>query len=46
MRCPQCGAPMNKHAEKPVILTSDEIILAIHCCPNCGKVESEELSGI
>jgi hypothetical protein len=46
MRCPQCGAPMNKHAEKPVTLSDDEIILAIHCCPYCGKVESEELNGI
>jgi len=45
MQCPECGAPMNRHAEKPVTLT-DEIILAIYCCPNCGKVESEELKGI
>jgi hypothetical protein len=43
MRCPSCGTPMNKHAEKPVTLARDEIILAVHCCPNCGKVESEEL---
>ena len=46
MRCPLCGTPMNKHAEKPVTLTSDEIILAVHTCPNCGKVESEELKGL
>jgi len=46
MQCPGCGAPMNKHAEKPVTLSGDEIILAIHCCPNCGKVESEELNGL
>jgi ribosomal protein S27AE len=46
MRCPSCGTPMNKHAEKPVTLTSDEIILAVHTCPNCGKVESEELKGL
>jgi len=46
MRCPECGTLMNKHAEKPVMVTGDEIILAIHCCPKCGKVESEELSGI
>jgi len=46
MQCPECGAPMNKHAEKPVTLTTYEIILAIYCCPNCGKVESEELNGM
>jgi len=46
MRCPLCGTPMNKHAEKLVIVTDYEIILAIHCCLKCGKVESEELGGI
>jgi ribosomal protein S27AE len=46
MRCPACGTPMNKHAEKPVTLTDNEIILAVHSCPNCGKVEGEELKGL
>jgi hypothetical protein len=51
MRCPKCGAPMNRHAEKLVEPTrADEegfvdpdlggVIREIHGCPNCGAVES------
>jgi len=52
MRCPDCSALMNRHAEKPVkgacpdesAAFNDvlgEVIAAIHCCPGCGKVEAE-----
>jgi uncharacterized Zn finger protein len=43
MRCPACGTPMNRHAEK---LVNEEIVTAIHFCPNCGKVEAEEIGPI
>ena len=44
MRCPECGAPMNRHAEKPVKdshVPEGEVIASIHFCPKCGKVEAE-----
>lgn len=55
MRCPECGTPMNKHAEKPLKTRPtpessqldpalDGVISAIHCCPGCGKVEAEPLA--
>jgi ribosomal protein S27AE len=51
MRCPRCGAEMNRHAEKPVKDTRaeesthynpafDGVVESIHCCPACGKVEA------
>jgi predicted RNA-binding Zn-ribbon protein involved in translation (DUF1610 family) len=44
LRCPKCGAAMNRHAEKPVNnpdVPEGEIIIIIYCCPHCGKVEAE-----
>jgi predicted RNA-binding Zn-ribbon protein involved in translation (DUF1610 family) len=44
MRCPNCGAEMNRHAEKAIKTAhfeGSEIVAAIHYCPNCGKVEAE-----
>ena len=54
MLCPVCGTPMNKHAEKPLKTGAPQespwfdpdlegVLFAIHCCPACGKVESELL---
>lgn len=52
MRCPNCGALMNRHVQKPLKAARPEealhfdialggIVSAIHCCPGCGKVEAE-----
>ena len=44
MHCPDCGALMNHHADKPVTKSDVpvvEVIVLIYCCPNCGKVEAE-----
>lgn len=54
MICPNCGALMNRHAEKPLkivpseepirpVENPDDLIAAIHCCPACGKIEAEIL---
>lgn len=51
MQCPECGAEMNPHAEKPVVpgdageLTQvawklGVVVEEIHQCPGCGRVES------
>ncbi|MFL6285627.1 MAG: hypothetical protein ACJ74Q_21025 [Pyrinomonadaceae bacterium] len=43
MKCPDCGAEMNHHADKLVYddVTDDAtdasgVILEAHACPNCG----------
>lgn len=54
MRCPKCGAEMNRHAEKLVYPeTAAEarradpalggLIEEMHACPNCGNVEARRL---
>jgi predicted RNA-binding Zn-ribbon protein involved in translation (DUF1610 family) len=45
LRCPKCGAEMNRHAEKLVYSDPaiDELIEEIHACPRCGNVESRRL---
>ena len=43
MHCPNCGALMNRHAEKPIKdahAFEGEVIASIHYCPACGKVEA------
>jgi len=47
MRCPDCGAEMNRHAEKPIKAAGheeDEVIATIHQCRACGKTEAEVTS--
>ena len=54
LRCPRCGAEMNRHAEK--LVYSDNaadarridpmlggLIEETHACPACGNVESRRL---
>jgi predicted RNA-binding Zn-ribbon protein involved in translation (DUF1610 family) len=52
MHCPNCGALMNRHADKSIKETHLEetslfdptiegVIAAIYYCPVCGKVEME-----
>jgi hypothetical protein len=52
MQCPDCGALMNQHAEKPLTDVPPEesqdfdhilggVLVAVYCCPVCGKVEAE-----
>jgi len=52
MHCPNCGALMNRHAEKSIKETHPEesslfdpmiegVLAAIYCCPRCGKIEME-----
>jgi predicted RNA-binding Zn-ribbon protein involved in translation (DUF1610 family) len=54
MRCPKCGAEMNRHAEKLVYAGSaaearraDAILGGLieetHACPTCGNVEARRL---
>jgi predicted RNA-binding Zn-ribbon protein involved in translation (DUF1610 family) len=54
LRCPKCGAEMNRHAEKLVYSDSPSdarwidpllggLIEATHACPRCGNVESRRL---
>jgi predicted RNA-binding Zn-ribbon protein involved in translation (DUF1610 family) len=44
MNCPNCGATMNRHAEKLFKnsqISVDEILANIYYCPHCGKVEAD-----
>jgi predicted RNA-binding Zn-ribbon protein involved in translation (DUF1610 family) len=42
MNCPNCGTPMNRHAEKLLYDAElEEAVATIFCCPGCGKVEAE-----
>jgi predicted RNA-binding Zn-ribbon protein involved in translation (DUF1610 family) len=54
LRCPKCGAEMNRHAEKLVYSDSAAeagridsalggLIEETHACPRCGDVESRRL---
>jgi predicted RNA-binding Zn-ribbon protein involved in translation (DUF1610 family) len=54
LRCPKCGAEMNRHAEKLVYSDSlpdaaridpalGGLIEETHACPGCGNVESRRL---
>ena len=54
LRCPKCGAEMNRHAEKLVYSDSSRdagridpalggLIEETHACPRCGNVESRRL---
>ena len=54
LRCPKCGAEMNRHAEKLVYCDSSRdagridpelggLIEETHACPRCGNVESRRL---
>jgi predicted RNA-binding Zn-ribbon protein involved in translation (DUF1610 family) len=51
LRCPKCGAQMNRHAEKLVYSDNPEdtrrvdpllggLLEETHACPNCGNVEA------
>jgi predicted RNA-binding Zn-ribbon protein involved in translation (DUF1610 family) len=44
MDCPNCGALMNHHADKPLTkpdVPEGQVIVLIFYCPHCGKVEAE-----
>ena len=54
LRCPRCGAVMNRHAEKLVHPdTPDDLVLVdpalggvieeTHACPGCGNVEARRV---
>ncbi len=40
MRCPECGATMNHHADKIIYVDSGEQVEEFHQCPACGAVAS------
>jgi predicted RNA-binding Zn-ribbon protein involved in translation (DUF1610 family) len=55
LRCPKCGAEMNRHAEKlvhpgssaelgPVDPDLGGLLEETHACPVCGQVESVRVS--
>ena len=54
LRCPKCGAEMNRHAEKLVYSDSAAdtrlidpalggLIEETHACPRCGNVEARRV---
>jgi ribosomal protein S27AE len=54
LRCPKCGAEMNRHAEKLVHPESSAearlmdaalggLLEETHACPRCGNVESRRV---
>jgi predicted RNA-binding Zn-ribbon protein involved in translation (DUF1610 family) len=54
LRCPKCGAQMNRHAEKLVYSDNPAeaqrmdpalggLIEETHACPGCGNIESRRL---
>jgi predicted RNA-binding Zn-ribbon protein involved in translation (DUF1610 family) len=54
LRCPRCGAEMNRHAEKLVHPESAEeaasmdaalggVLMEAHACPACGNVEGRRV---
>ena len=55
MKCPDCGAEMNHHADKVVYGEAsedsggrdadDERILEAHACPGCGRSATREAAG-
>ena len=48
VRCAACGADMNHHADKlvqtaePSTRAPAEVVLEVHTCPKCGKVEARQ----
>jgi ribosomal protein S27AE len=45
MKCPDCGAEMNHHADKLVREGADdegEVMLEAHACPGCGRAATRE----
>jgi ribosomal protein S27AE len=47
IRCPKCGTPMNRHAEKiDVSSESGEAVLTeFHACPGCGAALARPAPG-
>ena len=54
LKCPRCGAEMNRHAETLVYAESaaelrqmdsdiEGLLEEIHACPRCGNVESRRV---
>lgn len=54
LRCPKCGTPMNRHAEKLVYAENPAearladpllggLIEETHACPKCGNVEARRV---
>jgi uncharacterized protein with PIN domain len=45
MKCPDCGAEMNHHADKLVSEGAGEegdVMLEAHACPGCGRTATRE----
>jgi ribosomal protein S27AE len=53
MKCPDCGAEMNHHADKLVYgeasddagESGGDVILEAHTCPGCGRSATREAAG-
>jgi hypothetical protein len=54
LRCPKCGTPMNRHAEKLVYADNaidtrradpflGGVLEETHACPGCGNVEARRV---